>query len=62
MSGLYWWAFEHSPLHAELLASGWQESRVWKLVHGERVSVLMVKIGKKKEIHASHKEARVSGC
>ncbi len=38
------WAFRGSPRHAALLADGWEETSLWKLVHGERVSVLMVKV------------------
>ena len=44
MTGQSWWAFRGSPRHAALLAAGWEESRAWKLAHGERVSVLMVKV------------------
>ena len=44
MTGHAWWAFRGSPRHAELLAAGWEETRAWKLVHGELVSVLMVKV------------------
>ena len=43
-SGLAQWAFEGSEFHAELLADGWEESRARKWVHGEFVSVLMVKM------------------
>ncbi len=46
MTGYSWWAFVGSPRHAELLAAGWEESRVSKLVHGELVSVLMVWVEK----------------
>lgn len=44
MSGYSFWAIRGSQRYRALLAAGWEESdsRVWKLVHGEFVSVLMV--------------------
>ncbi len=42
MSGYSCWVFRGSDHLAALLADGWEESRVTKLVYGEFISVLMV--------------------
>jgi len=43
MTGQAWWAFLDSKHHAELLAAGWEESRLRRCIPGSGVVVLMVK-------------------